>query len=526
VAETPEELAGHAGRDGVPQAPAEDVQRRAINLILPQSGLTLDELWIRYFGLGGAADAVEVEAYLQGMLILPTMDRDVLAHSLNERLDEIEWPGRVPYLRTAREHEPHEGPLAALVELLDGAYLAAPEHLAILLERAGKILGIGIVPYLCDYNQQILVPMASPSALGRRAVRIEGTLAGRAYQLVKTIPSTTGPRPHLWVPLLDGIDRLGVLDVTVGAAVDLEDPGLRAQCRWLSALLGHLITAMSAYGDAIDATRRHRPRSVGNELVTSLLPPLTTGVDGFVLAGAVEPAAQGRGDAFDYGLSATHARLAIFDAMGHDLQASLIAAAALAAYRTARREGAGVYEQARVIDTTIADRFPEAFCTGVIAELDLRTGLLRYLSAGHPAPLVYRGGKIVRRLEGGRRLPFGFDDAAADVAEETLQAGDWLALYTDGVTEARRKGGAEFGEARLADFLIRAASAGQPPPETVRRLARAVLAHQGGELEDDATVLLASWNHYDLADYEMTHVHDGSLPHDPSAPFLGAPSAP
>ncbi|HUR75023.1 MAG TPA: PP2C family protein-serine/threonine phosphatase [Sporichthya sp.] len=500
-----------------PSPPAEDAQRRSINVLLQQSGLTHDELWIRYFAMGGIAGPLEVEAYLQGMLPLPPIDRDVLAQSLNEHLDDIDWPGRVPYLRLAREYEPLSGPLAALVELLDGAYLAAPEHLGTLVHRAAAMLDIEIVTYLSDHTQELLVPLPSPGADGRSALRIEGTLAGRAYQLVRTLPSTGGGSPHLWVPVLDGLDRLGVLDVAVKSEADLEDPGLRTQCRWLSATLGHLISAMGGHGDVLEATRHRRPRSVGGELVSSLLPPLTSGVDGFLLAGSVEPATQGRGDAFDYGLSATHARLAIFDAMGHDLRASLIAAAALAAYRTARREGAGVYEQARVIDKTIADQFPDAFCTGVVCELDLRTGRLRYLSAGHPAPLVYRAGKVVRRLEGGRRLPFGFDDSTAVTAEETLQPGDWLALFTDGITEARRPDKSEFGEDRLADFLIRAAAAGQPPPETVRRLAKAVLAHQGGALEDDATVVLASWNHYDFADYDLAHVNDSTLPHDPAS---------
>ena len=53
--------------------------------------------------------------------------------------------------------------------------------------------------------------------------------------------------------------------------------------------------------------------------------------------------------------------------------------------------------------------------------------------------------------------------------------------------------GAWFGEARLVDFLTREIAAGQPPPETVRRLTSAVLEHQGGLLQDDASILLAQW---------------------------------
>jgi serine phosphatase RsbU (regulator of sigma subunit) len=101
---------------------------------------------------------------------------------------------------------------------------------------------------------------------------------------------------------------------------------------------------------------------------------------------------------------------------------------------------------------------------------------------------------VVKELGGGRRVPFGLETSGFSVGEEVLEPGDWLAVYTDGVTEARDAAGAWFGEARLVEFLTRAVAAGHPPPETARRLMRAVLEHQGGLLQDDASVLLACWD--------------------------------
>jgi serine phosphatase RsbU (regulator of sigma subunit) len=100
---------------------------------------------------------------------------------------------------------------------------------------------------------------------------------------------------------------------------------------------------------------------------------------------------------------------------------------------------------------------------------------------------------LVKELNGGRRVPFGLETGGLTVGEEVLQPGDWLALYTDGITEARDTTGAWFGEPRLAEFLGRAIAGGQPPAETVRRLTSDVLDHQGGLLQDDASVLLARW---------------------------------
>jgi hypothetical protein len=58
--------------------------------------LTINELWLRYFSLGGDAGWFEVDAYLNGAIAMPPLQHDLLAHAINERLDEIA-PPRAPY---------------------------------------------------------------------------------------------------------------------------------------------------------------------------------------------------------------------------------------------------------------------------------------------------------------------------------------------------------------------------------------------------------------------------------------------
>jgi serine phosphatase RsbU (regulator of sigma subunit) len=280
----------------------------------------------------------------------------------------------------------------------------------------------------------------------------------------------------------------------VSAARDLEDPDLRGQCWWLASLVAHLVAAMGVYGDALERIRRSRPRTPSAELVWQQLPPLTAASDTFVLAGSLEPSAAVGGDAFDYALTEDTVSMTVLDAVGHGLGAGLMAASALAASRAARRDGCGLHDQARAVDEVVAATFPgSAFLTGVLAELDLTSGRLRYVRAGHPPPLLLRSGRVVKELTAGGRVPLGIATEGFSVAEEALEPGDWLALYTDGVTEARDALGRWFGEQRLIEFLTRAVAAGQPPPETVRRLMHAVLEHQGGVLQDDASILLACW---------------------------------
>ena len=60
-------------------------------------GLSLADLWMRYFALGGMSTALELEAYLYGALVVPPHDHDVIAVALNERYTELGGDHPVPY---------------------------------------------------------------------------------------------------------------------------------------------------------------------------------------------------------------------------------------------------------------------------------------------------------------------------------------------------------------------------------------------------------------------------------------------
>ena len=64
----------------------EDEQRRRFRLAFEASQLKLDQVWMGYFSIGGMTGLVEVQAYLYGALSLPQLERDLLAHALNEAL--------------------------------------------------------------------------------------------------------------------------------------------------------------------------------------------------------------------------------------------------------------------------------------------------------------------------------------------------------------------------------------------------------------------------------------------------------
>jgi hypothetical protein len=484
-----------------PASTAKADKRRTLLAAFRGANLSPEQLWLRYFALGGSDGPLEIDAYLRGETPLPTLQHDILAHALNERLDELVHSVRAAYARPILQTRPSSGPLVALATLLEGMHLSASERLPTAVASAGRALGVQVVVYLVDYGQQILTPLRGSGVPARQPVGVDATLPGRAFREVRTLTSHRDDEVRLWVPLLDGVERLGLLELVLSGDLDEQDPLLHEQCRWLSYLIGHLVTAVSSYGDHLDAVRRTRPRTPAAELVWQLLPPPTAGVGSLTVAGYLEPSAAVGGDAFDYALSEERADLAIFDATGHSLASGSVVAAAMSAYRSTRRNGGGLYDQARSIEEMVAEHFvgDGKFVTGVLSELDLVHGRLRYVVAGHPHPFVLRQGKVVKALDGGSRPLFGLPTAELTIGEESLQRGDWLVLFTDGIVEARDASGRQFGTDRLIHFLQREAAGELPPPETVRRLMRAVMAHQDNVLQDDATVLLARWDGSDLS---------------------------
>jgi hypothetical protein len=70
---------------------------RALDRARHQAGLSMSELWLRYFALGGMSSPLELDAYLNGALSPTAHDHDVIAHALNERFVELGRDHPVPY---------------------------------------------------------------------------------------------------------------------------------------------------------------------------------------------------------------------------------------------------------------------------------------------------------------------------------------------------------------------------------------------------------------------------------------------
>ncbi|WP_199509619.1 PP2C family protein-serine/threonine phosphatase [Nucisporomicrobium flavum] len=373
-------------------------------------------------------------------------------------------------------------------EILDQSHLWRPEDLAGVVDGAAARLGLTATIYLIDHEQRFLRPLDVPGRKLPEPLAADGTTGGEAFTRVESIPA--GDR--VWSPMVNGTDRLGVIDYTLPAGADHE---FIRQCELVAGLVGHLITTTRPRGDGLRLAQRSQPMTPGAELLWQLLPPLTVSVRDFAVSAVLEPSYDVGGDAYDYVVDDRRPQFVVLDAAGRRLRAGLAAAVVLSSIRASRRAGGDLLEQARAADAELLAQFSDArFATAVLAELDLGTGVLRYVNAGHPPPLVMRDGKIVETLTAGRRMPLGIPDPQATYGEVTLHPGDRLVLYTDGVSEARNAAGEQFGTRRLAELAERHSTDDLPLSEGLRRLAHAVLAHQDGPPSDDLTLLLVEWS--------------------------------
>ena len=342
--------------------------------------------------------------------------------------------------------------------------------------------------YVADYSLRRLQQVDRNGPIGEPQP-IAGTIAGRAFMSGTVVVSDSHPTV-VSLPLVDGSNRIGVLELEYerwgGELPPVMEPVI--------AVLVLLLVTNNRYSDFWARARRSEPLSAGAEIQWDVLPPLSCSTNDVAISGILEPAYSIGGDSFDYALNGRWLEFAIVDAIGHDMSAVLMSAAAINGFRNVRRAGTDVSVAYEEVDRLIARQFGDAFyVTGQIGALDVSTGILTWVNAGHVAPMLVRNGTYAGELECAPSLPFGLGGPVAEVATASLQRGDRVLFYTDGITESRSPDGAFFGRDRLSDFLVRSTLEQVDVAETVRRLSSSVVDYVGEGLKDDATLLLIEY---------------------------------
>jgi hypothetical protein len=364
---------------------------------------------------------------------------------------------------------------------------------AALLVAVAPMSGSDPVVYLADFAHLTLIPvLAGHPNRPLPEEEIASTMAGRAFISRLPVTAERDDGVRVWVPLLEGTMRTGVLALTLPSV----DEAALANVQMLGVFAGLALAANAPLTDLSHLRRRGRPMSLAATMQWGLMPPLSAATERAGIAGVLEPAYDIAGDGFDYTINNDGIEFAILDGMGHGVGSSMLTGLAIGAYRHSRREQSSIRQMHSAIEVAIAQQYDgEAFATGILGRLSTVTGELDWSCAGHPAPLVLRDRRVVAELTCEPNLPFGLgDDAPVNVGMQALQPGDAVLLYTDGVIEARTAAGEEFGLDRLIDLFEREAASGRAGEELLRRAVRAVLDYQVDELRDDATMLLLEWS--------------------------------
>ncbi len=223
---------------------------------------------------------------------------------------------------------------------------------------------------------------------------------------------------------------------------------------------------------------------------------LFAGEQRFAVAALLEPARAVGGDYYDcFMLDGNRLCLAIGDVSGKGIPASLFMAISKTLTGTLTRSSSDLGEAFRAVERELDRANPEfLFVTAFVGVIDVNSGLMEFVCAGHDAPLLRRAGvtsKIDTEAISGPPL-CATGDYPFVSGHCQLEAGDLLCLFTDGVTEASN-GSSMFGAERLAEVF--AGSINEPTLKAqVERLRDSVRQFEAGfPPADDLTLLLARW---------------------------------
>ncbi|MEA2446489.1 MAG: phosphoserine phosphatase RsbU/P [Actinomycetota bacterium] len=261
-----------------------------------------------------------------------------------------------------------------------------------------------------------------------------------------------------------------------------------------------LVGRIDAYSDvtenvanAVQAERLYREaRATAESYQRALLPDSVPKLPRISFVASYLPAAGNRavcGDFYDF-ITSHHGKLGVLLGDVCGIGPAAVNDAALTRY-TLRSFAPYEDDPARLLERTnqrVTDHLnSERFVRMLFGVLDPERAVFEYANAGHVPPLLYRTGTGEVEWLGEGGLPLGIErEAAYKIGRIELEPGDMLFLYTDGVTEAPRRG-RPFGQGKLSD-LMREYGVGTPG-ELVQAIRRSVENWVDADLRDDLAML-------------------------------------
>lgn len=232
------------------------------------------------------------------------------------------------------------------------------------------------------------------------------------------------------------------------------------------------------------------------DIQKTLLPPLRMNTPGMAMAAVFQSSLQVGGDIFNVvPVNDRQVVAYVVDVSGHGVASALLTVSVT--QRLSAPYGLVRQPHATLSPTSILEQLEEEFpferygkyFSIAIAVIDVQTGRFTYASAGHPPPLLVRAdGRTELLSAGGPVIGMGFD-LPFEQADATLDVGDRLVLYTDGVTHDESMTGERFGVRALEELF--AARSGDTLPDVCSALLDTLNARRGDALPLDDLALVA-----------------------------------
>jgi len=226
-------------------------------------------------------------------------------------------------------------------------------------------------------------------------------------------------------------------------------------------------------------------------ILPRIFPPFPEELDNFDIAALMTPATDVGGDFYDFfRIDEEHIGFSVADVSGKGIPAALLMAVSRTLLRAAGTRSTNARECVEYTNKLLCGESADCmFVTAFYCVYHIPTGRVSYCNAGHNPPFVLKNDGTVKQLPASTNVVMGIvSDMAFQEESVTLESGDTLLLYTDGVSEAFNEQDEQYGEERIASFLKD--KNGDTPRTLIEGLLADVNAFAGTRPQsDDITIL-------------------------------------
>lgn len=332
-------------------------------------------------------------------------------------------------------------------------------------------VGEGFIGYVAQTGKTILCPDVS--------------------QDPRYFEARTRTRSEIVAPIVSNNEVIGVFDLESDELNAYTEDDLQVLIM-LATHVAIIIEKVELHEQVVEKKRLQAQLEVARQVQLELLPDSDPQLKGFDISGYNFPTEQVSGDYYDWvKIFEDQIGIVVADAAGKGIPAALLAAFLRASLRSAAQTGYAPHVAMARVNNLLWESIEEhQFVTAIYGILDVENKTFVFSNAGHNPPLLVSKSGETRDIKYGD-LPLGMfrDKRYHQHFLRFREAGEVLAIYTDGITEAANAAGEEFGRDRLAQQILEKIDL--PAKEIVAHIHQQVLDFAAGDtLEDDWTLFL------------------------------------